>query len=208
MNGENAKKNLLYTITLFWLLIVAGCGGGLHRMYSGPELPQDEVCFLVKPKIISITSLDKQLAKTALLTKETVSLNPSVAPWVETTVELLPGPHNLTVNFIYTDYQSPSYYYYDYTSGYSYATYPIYRSEKDVSLTFEGVAGQIYAIRPDSAGIQNFCLRGKKKWHRDWFGTRHVTDWQPRIEDITNSEYANEKILPLIRKNKHKAQLN
>ena len=199
------RRKILYTITFFWLLILAGCGGNLHKMYSGPELPQDEVCFLVKPKFISITSLDKHLAKTALLTGETTALNPSGAPWVETTVELLPGPHNLTVNFIYTDYQSPSYYYYDYTLGYSYsAAYPMYRSEKDISLTFEGVAGHIYSISPDSAGIQNFCLRSKKQWHRDWFGTRHVTGWQPRIEDITNSEYANKKIMPKIRKHKTK----
>ena len=171
-------------------------------MYSGPELPQDEVCFLVKPKFISITSLGGYPAPTAWLSGVELDLIPSSVIGGEKLVELLPGSHNLAVNFAYY-YSRP--YGYDYTSGYVYTNTSKYSSEEDVLLTFEGVAGRIYAIRPDSDEIVNFCLKGDSPRRREWWGDTYLTSWQPRIEDITNSEYANEKILPNIRK--HKAKL-
>lgn len=175
------KIKLVNLAGLIAVLIAVGCGGRLHRMYSGPELPQDKVCFLIKPCEISIASLDKRTAPPHWLTGQILPLIPSGGFGEEDLVELLPGSHNLKIGFTY------------------YGPSRTCWSKNNLPLTFEGAVGHIYAINPDFAGSR------KKQWHQDWFGTRHVTNWQPRIEDITNTEYANEKIMPKIRN--HKAKL-
>ena len=87
-------------------------------------------------------------------------------------IELLPGQYTLYVGF----------------RGYKEYGYMAYRfwSNEDVRLTFVGKPGHIYAIMPRHKEISSYELTLK------FF---HV-----RIEDITNSDFARDKLWPIIKK--------
>jgi hypothetical protein len=94
-------------------------------MYSGPELPIEEVCILYKASGIYIMSLDGATAQKGPLFGTDWKL-----------IELKPGEHTLLIGVSRTDYYG----------GSRSATY---KSTEDIKLRFFGKPGRVYSIGPD-----------------------------------------------------------
>jgi hypothetical protein len=116
----NMLPRVLYrkALVLFVLVLLWGCGPSVVRMYSGSPLPPEKVARLTVYEPIRVYEVDGQ----------EVSLNFG-------TIELLPGPHTVSVGYLNYFGTGPA----GSMTGYAY-------SFREIKVRFDAKAGRRYRV--------------------------------------------------------------
>ncbi|MEA3429139.1 MAG: hypothetical protein U9Q84_08030, partial [Thermodesulfobacteriota bacterium] len=131
----NLKRSILMTLVLkafivcFPIYVLSGCA--YHtKMYSGPELPKDQIAVLKGDVTITVKEVDGIVKKFTPLTRN-FSLCKDGGPPVYGGFEiyLRPGTHSVRIAYC------------AYSSGFDY--YTTTWSKKDLVLSFEATAGRV-----------------------------------------------------------------
>ena len=147
------QRAVLSVLLVLCLFGITGCAGyePLVRWYTGPELSESEVCYLVKPFPYRITYLDGKGKKT----KNWLEGGNCLFHRSYAIIELKPGPHKVSIIIHESEYRS---------NGIE-STVTTWYTKGEVPLSFTGQAGRIYSIKPSGDMLNQYYIG--KFWIED-----------------------------------------